>query len=90
MYYLVIYQLADNYSEKREAHRSKHFEHVKAAQARGEFIMGGAFDSQEEAALIFKVVDKSIVEEFIKTDPYVLGEVVTGWRIEKWNVAIGG
>jgi len=90
MYYLVIYELADNYLEKRAAHRANHFEHVKAAQARGEFMMGGAFDSQEEAVLIFKVADKSIVEHFIKTDPYVLGGVVTGWRIEKWNVVIGG
>jgi len=90
MYYLVIYELADNYLEKRAAHRAGHFEHIKAAQARGEFIMGGAFDSQEAAVLIFKVADKSVIEDFIKTDPYVLGKVAIGWQVEKWNVAIGG
>jgi len=90
MYYLLIYQLVDNYLEKRTAHRPNHFNHVKAAQARGEFIMGGAFDPAEEAALLFKVEDKSIIEEFAKTDPYVIGGVVTGWTIKKWVVAIGG
>ena len=41
MYFLLIYDLVDDYIEKRTPYRPQHFEHVKAAQARGEFVMGG-------------------------------------------------
>lgn len=90
MYYLLLYDLAPNYLEKRTAHRSLHFDHVNAALSRGEFVMGGAFDPADQAALLFKVDDIGIIEEFAKTDPYVKAGVATNWTIKKWTVVIGG
>jgi len=90
MYFLLIYDLVDDYIDKRTAYRPQHFEHVKAAQASGAFVMGGAFDPVDQAGLLFKVADISIVEHFAKTDPYVIGGLVPNWTIRKWSVAIGG
>ena len=89
MYYLLIYELVDNYLTARQAFRAQHFEHIKAAQARGEFILGGAFDPAEEAGLLFKVKDKSIIENFVTTDPYVINGLVKAWHIKKWSIVIG-
>ena len=61
MYFLLIYDLVDDYIEKRTPYRPQHFEHIKAAQARGEFMMGGAFDPADQAGLLFKVDDISTV-----------------------------
>ena len=89
MYYLLIYELVDNYITVRQTFRALHFEHVKTAQARGEFILGGAFDPAEEAGLLFKVADKSTIEKFAETDPYVINGVVKKWHIKQWNIVIG-
>lgn len=90
MFFILFYELIDNYIEARTAFRELHFRHVIASQKRGEFIMGGALDTAEEAILIFKVSEKSIIEDFIRQDPYVKAGLVAGWRIRKWNVVIGG
>ncbi len=89
MYYLLIYELVDNYITARQAFRAQHFEHIKAAQARGEFILGGAFDPAAEAGLLFKAADKSVIEKFAKTDPYVINGLVKTWQIKNWNIVIG-
>lgn len=90
MYYLLIYDLVDNYLTERAAHRSLHFDHVTAALSRGEFVMGGAFNPVDQAGLLFKVDDRKIVEDFAKTDPYVKAGLVTKWSIKEWMVVIGG
>lgn len=89
MYYLLIYELEDNYLTAREAFRAQHFAHVQSAQARGEFMLGGAFDPATEAGLLFKVSDPSIIENFVKTDPYVINGLVKAWHIKKWTIVIG-
>lgn len=88
MYYILYYNLVENYKIAREAYRAAHFQHVLAARERDEFIMGGAFDDEKQAALVFKVDDPVKIDTFVTNDPYVTGGVVTGWSYRKWNVAI--
>jgi hypothetical protein len=89
MWYLLIYQLVDNYLEAREAYRADHFQHVKAAQASGDFFLGGAFEGGKEAGLLFKVENIKVIEEFVKNDPYFLAGLVTSWEAKLWHVVIG-
>lgn len=89
MYYLLTYQLIDDYLEAREAYRADHFQHVKAAQAKGAFFMGGAFDGGKEAGLLFKVDNKQVVEDFVLNDPYYKAGLVTSWEAKLWHVVIG-
>lgn len=89
MWYLLIYQLVDNYLEAREAYRADHFLHVKASQAKGAFFLGGAFDGAKEAGLLFKVEDIKEIEEFVNNDPYYLAGLVTSWEAKLWHIVIG-
>ncbi len=89
MYYLLTYQLVDDYLEAREAYRADHFQHVKAAQAKGAFFLGGAFEGGREAGLLFKVDNKQEVEDFVLNDPYYKAGLVTSWEAKLWHVVIG-
>ena len=51
--------------------------------------MGGAFENQKSALLIFKVDNENVVKEFAQSDPYVINGVVTDWHFEKWNMVTG-
>lgn len=90
MYYLLIYQLADDYIHSRAQYRSAHLQHVKDSMSRAEFVMGGAFEGNDKAGLLFKVDNLEIVETFAQTDPYILNQVAKSWYIRPWNIAIGG
>jgi uncharacterized protein len=49
-------------------------------------VMGGAYDPPTGALIVFAGDDQAVVDEFLARDPYVLNGVVTGWRVEAWNV----
>ncbi len=90
MYYALFYELCDDYMERRQAVRSLHFEHLTPYHERGQLLMAGAFDQASDGAmLLFKDVDRAFIERFAQGDPYVAAGVVTGWKIAKWNVAVG-
>jgi hypothetical protein len=39
--------------------------------------------------LIFRVKDKSVIEEFVDKDPYVKNGLIAKWEIREWTVVIG-
>jgi uncharacterized protein YciI len=43
MYYLLLYDVVENYVERRNPHREAHLELAKGAVARGELVLAGAF-----------------------------------------------
>jgi uncharacterized protein YciI len=91
MYYLLLYDVVENYVEKRKPLREAHLELAKKARARGELVLGGAFtDPVDGAALVFKGDDPSVAERFARNDPYVVNGLVQKWRVRSWNVVVGG
>jgi uncharacterized protein YciI len=89
-HFLLFYETAPDYLEKRALYRSVHLEKAWASAARGELMMGGALsDPAGGALLLFKTDDKSIVEEFAKTDPYVTNGLITSWHIREWLTVAG-
>jgi len=53
-------------------------------------ILAGVFSNPpDKALLIFHIPDKSIIEDFIKKDPYVNNGLVMKWEIREWTVVIG-
>jgi hypothetical protein len=40
--------------------------------------------------LVFRVPDSSVVEDFVRADPYVSHGIVTRWEVRPWSVVIGG
>jgi uncharacterized protein YciI len=90
MFWMLIYDLVDDYLERRAALRSEHLELAKAAHARGDLVLAGALaDPSDQAFLVFRADDAATVEAFVERDPYVRHGLVTQWRIRPWTVVIG-
>jgi uncharacterized protein len=89
-YYALIYYLVEDYLSRRIVFREKHLHLAKEANSRGELVLAGAFSNPaDRALLVFRVKNKSVIEEFIRKDPYVENGLVTRWEIRAWSVVIG-
>lgn len=91
MYYLLFYDYVENIVERRAPYRDAHLKLAREALGRGEIVMGGAFaEPVDGAMLLFDVEDQSVVDEFVRKDPYVAAGLVRQWRIRPWSVVLGG
>jgi uncharacterized protein YciI len=90
VHYLLFYDVVDNYAEKRAAFRKDHIAHAKAAVARGDLVLGGAFANPVDGTvLLFKGTSPAVAESFAKADPYVANGLVTTWRVREWTTVVG-
>ena len=89
-YYALIYETVDDYVTRRAQFREMHLLLARGARERGELVLGGAFDDPvDRALLVFRVDDKSKVEEFARKDPYVVNGLVKKWEVRSWKVVVG-
>ena len=89
-YFVLSYELVNDYVNRRAPYRERHLQLAREAHQRGELILGGALsDPADRALLVFRVPQRSIVEEFAKNDPYVTNALVLRWEIRPWTVVIG-
>lgn len=90
MFYLLLYEVVDDYVKKREPFRDEHLLIANEAVEKGQLVLGGAFDNPVDgAALVFRTDDRSEVEDFVRNDPYVKNGLVTNWMIRDWTVVVG-
>lgn len=90
MYSLVFYDYVDGIVERRAPFREAHLALVSEAHGRGVLLMAGALaEPVDGAVFVFTTDDRSAVENFVASDPYVREGLVTAWRIRPWNVVIG-
>jgi uncharacterized protein YciI len=88
--YLLLYDLVDDYLERRGEFRQEHLGLAQAAHDRGELLMGGALaDPADRAVLAWRTDDPSVIEDFVRRDPYVAHGLVTNWQVRPWTVVIG-
>jgi uncharacterized protein YciI len=91
MYWLLFYDVVDDYIDRRGAFREEHLGLAAAAHERGELVMAGALaDPPDGAVLVFSGDDGSAAEAFANADPYVRNGLVTSWRVRQWTVVVGG
>ena len=90
-YFLLLYDVVDDYLERRGEFREDHLALANAARKRGELVMAGAFaEPADGAVLVFHADDASVAERFAEADPYVVNGIVTKWKVRPWTVVIGG
>jgi uncharacterized protein YciI len=90
MHYLLMYELAADYLERRADYRGVHLALARAAQERGEIVLAGALtDPADMAVLLFQGDSPAAAEAFARADPYVLEGLVTSWRVRGWHTVIG-
>ena len=90
MHYLLIYELAPDYLERRAQYRNEHLKLAWESQARGEMVLAGALaDPADQALLVFKCDSPEPVQRFAETDPYVTQGLVKSFRVRQWNTVVG-
>ena len=90
-YFVLLYDVVDDYMERRGEFRQVHLGLAKESFERGEMVMAGALaDPPDGAILVFKGDNPSAAERFAENDPYVKNGLVTRWRVRPWTVVIGG
>jgi uncharacterized protein YciI len=90
-HFLLFYDYAPDYLERRGAHRAAHFARALPAVDRGELFLAGACtdDGPPIGVLVFKVADRKTVEDFARADPYVTSGVATSWHVREWTTVVG-
>jgi uncharacterized protein len=91
MHYVLLYDVVENFIERRAVFRDAHLKLIREAHERGELWLAGALaDPVDGAALVFTTEDRSVAERFAQDDPYVKGGLVKQWKVRKWDVVVGG
>jgi uncharacterized protein YciI len=90
MHYLLMYDLAPDYLERRAQYRSEHLRLAWEAHDRGELVLAGALANPADAAiLVFMGTSSAAAEAFAAADPYVQNGQVTHWRVREWTTVVG-
>jgi len=90
LHYLLIYELAPDYLERRGAFRTEHLQLAWDAQQRGEIVIAGALaDPADTAVLLFTGDSPDAAERFAQADPYVTNGLVKSWRVRQWTTVVG-
>jgi uncharacterized protein YciI len=89
-YYALFYDVVDEFVARRAAFRAEHLRLAQESHQRGELLLAGALtEPADRALLIFRVPERSVVEDFARNDPYVIQGLVTRWEVRSWAVVIG-
>jgi uncharacterized protein YciI len=89
-HYVLFYDLAPDYLERRPQYRGLHLDLARAACARGELVLGGALaDPVDAAILLFRGESEAVARRFAENDPYVLNRLVKSWRVREWTTVVG-
>jgi len=90
MHYVLIYEYAADYLERRAEFRDAHLKLAWDSHERGEFQLGGVLaDPLDSALLWFNADSPAVVEAFVKADPYVQNGLVVKWRVRPWMTVAG-
>lgn len=90
MHFLLIYDLAPDYLERRTEFRNEHLKLAWEASERGELVLGGALqEPADQAFLLFRGESPEAAEAFAKADPYVANGLILSWKVRPWMTVVG-
>jgi uncharacterized protein YciI len=90
VHYLLTYELAPDYLERRAEFRDAHLALAWEAQERGELILAGAIaEPADRAILVFDCDTPEPAQLFAARDPYVLNGLVRAFHVRQWNTVVG-
>ncbi len=90
MHYLLFYEVVDDYVERRKPLRDVHLAYARLAVERGDLVLGGALaDPVDGAVLLFSGDSPEVAEDFAASDPFVIGGLITSWRVREWTTVVG-
>ena len=87
-HYMLSYELAPDYLERRGSFRDAHLALAWAAADDGRLLLAGAVGDPVESALLL-FVDADSARAFAEADPYVQEGLVRSWRVLPWITVVG-
>ena len=89
-HYLLQYDLASDYLDRRPQYRNEHLTLAWQAHERGELVLAGALaDPIDGAVFLFRGESPTAAEAFARADPYVTNGLVPSWRVRAWTTVVG-
>lgn len=90
MHFLLFYEVAPDYLDRRAEFRADHLKLAWEACERGELVLAGALaEPVDGAVLLFEGESAEVAERFAEADPYVRNGLITGWRVRPWTTVVG-
>jgi uncharacterized protein YciI len=90
MHYLLTYELAGDYLQRREQYRAEHLKLAWDAVERGELLLAGAAgEPVDSALLVFTIDTPAFAVGFAAAYPFVGQGVVPRWSVRKWHTVVG-
>lgn len=90
MHYLLFYEAAEDYLERRAQFRNIHLALAWQAMERGELVLAGALANPVDGAvLLFKGESSDVAERFAGADPYVANGLIKRWYVREWTTVVG-
>ena len=90
MHYVLIYDVGEDFIERRAQFRDEHLALAWKAADAGELLLAGALaEPTEQALLLFDATTSEVAERFAKADPYVRNGLVKRWRVQQWHTVVG-
>jgi uncharacterized protein YciI len=84
---ILVYDYVPDVAQRRGPHREAHLELLRELHAAGDCVMAGAVgDPPRGALLVFRSPEAA--QAFVGRDPYVAAGLVTGHRVEPWEVPV--
>lgn len=89
-HFVLIYDVVEDYVERRTPFRAEHLALAQAAKANGDLFLAGAFANPVDGALlVFQGETGAAAEAFAQADPYVKNGLVRSWRVREWTTVVG-
>ena len=89
-HFIFFYDTVPEYLERRGEFRSAHLTLARAAEDRGELVLGGALANPVDGAiLLFRGETEDVARKFAEADPYVRNGLVRSWRVREWTTVVG-
>ena len=90
MHYVLIYDVGEDFIERRAQFRDEHLALAWKAADAGELLLAGALvEPTEQALLLFEATTPDVAERFARADPYVRNGLVKRWRVQQWHTVVG-
>lgn len=90
MHYFLIYELSEDYLERRGEFRNDHLKLAWSAHESGDLVTGGALQNPaDKAYLLFEGENDDAAKQFAEADPYVKNGLVKNWSVRPWMTVVG-
>jgi len=89
-HFLLLYELADDYLDRRAPLRSEHLRLAWEAVEREELLLAGALaEPADGGVFLFQGEGPEGAESFARSDPYVREGLVRSWKVRPWMTVVG-